>query len=391
MEASNKFGQYMAYIRRLCRVLGFDVFNAEWKMNYRSYFSIFLCGLYLWWMLQSAITAEGTREPLKTLAFLGFFFQSTLKIYYTLSNHKNFYSTYYKLEQTIYDGHIGGTAEQKQVILRVITVILDLVKVTTVLYSFSVVMFSLYPAYMYFWEDTKVTIFPLHVPGINIYSLYGYSVTNMLHMLIAVYGLFGALASDTAFMMFVLHIVTYVELFRVECEKLEAELLASEWRERWHSVAYRKFCRQNMVFLYRFHQDIINYMDSLKVCYYQTCMVQVATSSFSIMFNLFLALTTDWYATYSFLAVSLFQLLIFCILGNVIQVMNDRLNQVILNLPWYLLPNGEQKRFLFMLYRSQLPADMDIRGFGPLNMETFTAIMQKIYSAFMMMYSFIEE
>ncbi|KFB42114.1 G-protein coupled odorant receptor 66 [Anopheles sinensis] len=391
MEASNKFEQYMTFIRRLCRVLGFDVFNVEWKMNYRSYFSLFLCVQYLWWMIHSAIIAEGISEPLKTLAFLGFFFQSTLKIYYTLSNHEKFQANYNKLAQSIYEGHIEGTAEQKKVILRVITVVLALVKVTVVIYGFSLVMFSLYPAYMYFWEDTKVTIFPLHVPGINIYSLYGYSVTNMLHMLVAVYGLFGALASDTAFMMFVLHIVTYVELFRVECEKFESELLTSECRDRWHSKEYKALCRLSMLAIYQFHQDIISYMDSLKVCYYQTCMVQVATSSFSIMFNLFLALTTDWYATYSFLAVSLFQLLIFCVLGNVIQVMNDRLNQVILNLPWYLLPNGEQKRFLFMLYRSQLPADIDIRGFGPLNMETFTAIMQKIYSAFMMMYSFIEE
>ncbi|XP_058130504.1 uncharacterized protein LOC131284351 [Anopheles ziemanni] len=314
-----------------------------------------------------------------------------VKLFVILRLHKTLRENYYKLKRTIYDGYINGTDEQKTVILRVITLILLLMKMTTVLYFSCIMIFSLYPAYMYFWEDTKVTIFPLLIPGINIYSLYGYSVTNMLQLLLALYGIVGMLASDSAFMMFVLHIVTYVELFRVECEKFAAELLTSEWRERWHSNQYKAFCRRSMLVIYRFHQDIITYMDELKMCYHDVCVVALATCSFSMVLNLFLALTTDWYATYGFLAVTFFQLLMCSVLGNVIQVMNDRLIKVMLNLPWYLFPNGEQKRFLFMLCRSQIPADMDVRGFGPLNMETFTAIMQKIYSTFMMMYSFIEE
>uniref|UniRef100_A0A182WQH6 Uncharacterized protein n=1 Tax=Anopheles minimus TaxID=112268 RepID=A0A182WQH6_9DIPT len=119
--------------------------------------------------------------------------------------------------------------------------------------------------------------------------------------------------------------------------------------------------------------------------------VQVGSCSISIMFNLFLALTTDWYATYSFMFISWFQLFVFSLLGTVMQVMNDRLLGYIWNLPWYMLPSDEQLRYKFMLGRSQLPAEMVIRSVGPLNMETFTDIMQKIYSAFAMMYSFLAD
>lgn len=59
------------------------------------------------------------------------------------------------------------------------------------------------------------------------------------------------------------------------------------------------------------------------------------------------------------------------------------------NLPWYMLPTEEQKQFKFMLARSQLSAEIMIRSVGPMNMETFTDIMQKMYSAFAMMYSFL--
>uniref|UniRef100_A0A182ILZ1 Uncharacterized protein n=1 Tax=Anopheles atroparvus TaxID=41427 RepID=A0A182ILZ1_ANOAO len=391
MEASVKFDQYSAYLRTLCRVIGFDVLSATWKMNYKSYFSLFLCAQYLWWMIHSTIATEGINEMLKSLSFVGFYFQNTVKLYYTLSKTKTYQAIYNKLKLVIYDGHMGGTGDQKAVILRMITLIHNLVKATSVLYYSAIMLFSLYPAYMYFWMDEKVTIFPLHIPFVSIYSLYGYAFTNMIHIVVAFYGLTGAITSDTAFMMFVLHMVTYVDLFRIECERFERDLMASELREEWRSDAYKAFCQRRMQTVYSYHQDIIAYMDSLKLCYKEICLVQVATSSFSIMLSLFLALTTDWYATYSFTLISVFQLFIFSVLGNVVQVMNDRMNGVILDLPWYMLPDGEQKWFRFMLSRSQIPADIEIRGFGPLNMRTFTAIMQKIYSCFMMMLNFLGE
>uniref|UniRef100_A0A182VQK2 Odorant receptor n=1 Tax=Anopheles minimus TaxID=112268 RepID=A0A182VQK2_9DIPT len=212
---------------------------------------------------------------------------------------------------------------------------------------------------MYFAVGVKVTIFPLYIPGIDIYSTYGYGITNSLHMLIAVYGCIGALASDTAFMMFVLHFISYVELFRIECEQFQKDLTDVGNRCEPHMPEYKSFCRQRMRDLYQYHQNVIVYLESLQECYQSICVVQVATCSFSIMFNLFLALT------------------------------NDRLLGYIWNLPWYMLPSDEQLRYKFMLGRSQLPAEMVIRSVGPLNMETFTDIMQKIYSAFTMMYSFL--
>ncbi|XP_050070265.1 putative odorant receptor 83c [Anopheles maculipalpis] len=389
MDAAKKFHQYERYLRTLCNVLGFDVVSKGWKKSFRTYVTIFLCGQYFLWMVWSIIIASDTFELLKSLSFIGFFFQCSSKMYYTIANAAHYGNNFGGLQETIYNAHMDGTVEQKTVIERVISVILLATKATTVLYTSSLFIFSLYPAYMYFVMNVKVTIFPLYIPGINIYSAYGYGITNSLHMLIAVYGLLGALTSDTAFMLFVMHFISYGELFRIECEQFARDL--SDFGEQWerHTPQYKAFCYDRMRALYQYHQKVIEYLSSLQECYHSICVFQVASCSFSVMFNLFLALTTDWYATYSFIVISWFQLFVFSLLGTVMQIMNDRLNIYIANLPWYLLPNEEQQRYNFMLGRSQLPAEMVIRSVGPMNMETFTDIMQKIYSAFTMMYSFL--
>ncbi|KAL9694414.1 hypothetical protein quinque_013699 [Culex quinquefasciatus] len=69
--------------------------------------------------------------------------------------------------------------------------------------------------------------------------------------------------------------------------------------------------------------------------------------------------------------------------------MNDRIIKLIYNLPWHLLPNNEKKSFCFLLFKSQRPIEILIRGLGPMNVETFTEIMKVIYQAFTMMYSFL--
>uniref|UniRef100_A0A182R169 Odorant receptor n=1 Tax=Anopheles farauti TaxID=69004 RepID=A0A182R169_9DIPT len=391
MEALDRFRQYERYLLTTCSLLGFEVMNKSWKKSFRTYLTMFLLSQYLVWLLYSIIIATDTFELFKSLSFIGFFFQCLLKMYYTLANASKYSVNFEGLKIGIYERYINGTEDQKSVINRIIVLVLLISKASTLLYLSSLLMFSLYPAYMYFLEEVKVTILPLYIPGIDIYSAYGYGITNSLHMVIAAYGCFGALASDMAFMMFVMHFISYGELFKIECEQFEKDLAEiSAYLER-NTAEYRLFCRKRMRVLYQSHQDLITYVESLKTCYEAICLVQVATCSISIMFNLFLAITTDWYATYSFIVISWFQLLVFSFLGTVLQEMNYRLVTIISSLPWFLLPTEEQMRFKFMLSRSQLPTEMFIRSVGPLNMETFTDIMQKIYSAFTMMYSFLTD
>ncbi|XP_319538.2 putative odorant receptor 83c [Anopheles gambiae] len=389
MEASEKFSQFERYIRTLCNIIGFDVMTETWKKSYRTYMSIFLCSQYLILMVYSLIIASDTFELFKSLSFLGFFFQCSLKMYYTIQQAPQYAVNFCCLKEAIYERHSKGTLAQKTTVTRIIDLLVLVTKAISVLYTSSLFIFSLYPAYMYFVVHVKVPIFPLYIPGINIYSAYGYGITNSFHMLIAVYGLFGALTSDIVFIMFVVHFVTYGGLFKIECEQFDQDLSGVLQHCEWRTAVYKTFCRQRMRAIYQYHQSVIFYLESMQECYRNICVVQVASCSLSTVFNLFLALTTDWYATYGFIVISVFQLFVYCLMGTVMQIMNERMIDYISNLPWYMLPTEEQKQFKFMLARSQLSAEIMIRSVGPMNMETFTDIMQKMYSAFAMMYSFL--
>ncbi|EDS39367.1 conserved hypothetical protein [Culex quinquefasciatus] len=387
MEALDKFMQYTNYVRGLCKVLGMDVLGPNYKRNYRTNISFLMIAIYAILSINSFMLADSSIEMLKAISFGGFFCQCVLKIYFTLTKSEQYHENLTTIKKAIYLDHLDGNERQKRDILKTVDLLHVVVKGTTLLYFSSVILFSIYPAYMYFIVDVKVTIFPLYVPGVDIYSAYGYGFTNSIHLLLSIYGLFGALASDTAFIMFVFHIYSYTDLLMIEFDEFADKL--GQIEESKDTKQYEAYCRFKMREILLNHKDIIAYLVSLNNCYQNISSVQVATCSVSICLNLFLALVTDWYATYGFLVASVFQLLVFSVLGTIIQLMNDRIIKLIYNLPWHLLPNNEKKSFCFLLFKSQRPIEILIRGLGPMNVETFTEIMKVIYQAFTMMYSFL--
>ncbi|XP_011493754.2 odorant receptor 10a [Aedes aegypti] len=389
MEALDKFMLYTKYVRGLCSVIGLDILDPDYKKGFKTYFTFFLMILYVVLTVNSLLTAKGSTEVLMALSFGGFFGQCLLKLIFTLANRKQYYVNHTNLKESIYFKYLHGSEKEKSVIYKNVSQLLMLVKVTSLLYLSSIFLFSLYPAYMYFFENIKVTIFPLLVPGIDIYSAYGYGFTNMIHMFFGVYGLFGALSSDTAFMMFVFHIVSYTDLLQIHFLSFAEKLTSIE--VKYKTKDYAAFCSSKMRELYVSHKEVIDFLSSLKMCYESICVVQVATCVVTISLNLFLALMSDWYATYGFLLASLFQLFIYAVLGTLIQLMNDKISTLVYDAPWHLLPNSDKRSFQFLLYKTQRPIEMFVRGLGPLNVETFTEIMRMIYSSFTMLYSFIVE
>ncbi|XP_065091494.1 uncharacterized protein LOC135712467 [Ochlerotatus camptorhynchus] len=319
MEALDKFMLYTKYVRGLCSVIGLDVLNPDFKRGFRTYFTFFLMGLYVVLSINSLLAAEDSTEVLKALSFGGFFLQCLLKLIFTMANQNQYHVNHSNLKETIYLKYLEGTDRQKHVILKNVSQLLLLVKGTSLLYCSSILLFSIYPAYMYFIEEVKVPIFPLLVPGIDIYSAYGYGFTNMIHMILAVYGLFGALSSDTGFMMFIFHIVTHTDLLNINFNSFAANLCSLE--EKYRTKDYASFCRVEMRKLYVNHKAVIDFLTSLQMCYESICVVQVVSCVITISLNLLLALMSDWYATYGFLIASLFQLFIYAVLGTLIQLM----------------------------------------------------------------------
>lgn len=288
MEALDKFMQYTNYVRGLCKVLGMDVLGPNYKRNYRTNISFLMIAIYAILSINSFMLADSSIEMLKAISFGGFFCQCVLKIYFTLTKSEQYHENLTTIKKAIYLDHLDGNERQKREILKTVDLLHVVVKGTTLLYFSSVILFSIYPAYMYFIVDVKVTIFPLYVPGVDIYSAYGYGFTNSIHLLLSIYGLFGALASDTAFIMFVFHIYSYTDLLMIEFDEFADKL--GQIEESKDTKQYEAYCRFKMREILLNHKDIIAYLVSLNNCYQNISSVQVATCSVSICLNLFLAL-----------------------------------------------------------------------------------------------------
>ncbi|XP_058812524.1 uncharacterized protein LOC131677029 [Topomyia yanbarensis] len=69
---------------------------------------------------------------------------------------------------------------------------------------------------------------------------------------------------------------------------------------------------------------------------------------------------------------------------------NEEMTDAIYNAHWYLMKKPEQNSFLIMLHKSQNFIEMTVGGFAPLNITTFVAIMNRIYSYFTMMIGVLE-
>lgn len=291
MEALDKFMQFTNYIRGICKVLGLDVLGPNYERSYRTNISFIMIGIYAMLSFNSFLIAENSIEMLKAVSFAGFFFQCVLKIYFTLDKSEQYHENYTTIKKAIYLEHLDGNERQKTEILKTVDLLHFVVKGTSLLYCSSVLLFSIYPAYMYFIVDVKVTIFPLYVPGVDIYSAYGYGFTNSIHLILSIYGLFGALASDTGFIMFVFHFYTYTDLLMIKFDEFAEKL--RQIKETKNIKGYDAYCRTKMRDILLTHKDIIFYLDSLKNCYENISIVQVATCSVSICLNLFLALVVS--------------------------------------------------------------------------------------------------
>jgi hypothetical protein len=69
--------------------------------------------------------------------------------------------------------------------------------------------------------------------------------------------------------------------------------------------------------------------------------------------------------------IALFQLLVYSILGSVVEKKNDDVERYISNLLWYLMPVSEQKLIIPLMVKTQRSTIFEIGFVGlPLNVDT---------------------
>ncbi|EDS29849.1 Odorant receptor 83c [Culex quinquefasciatus] len=371
----------LLFIRWMADFSGVDMLVDDYRFNYRTAICVAT-------VLMGAINCTYSLayfypnyyKMCEVVVLLGILIQGTPKLYFGYI-HREFYKLQYgrlRLLHYRYRDHEKLNAK----LLLLMERIHVLSKLLSIVFIFGGLGYSIYPLYMYWAHHELVLMVTMQVPWIDADSYTGYTVTTAMQMVMIVIACTGLSASDTAILLFVANLSAYVEVFTDELNKLNAMLSAEDRDEEVIRCQVRKICSQ--------HQDIIEYESDLDERYIVICFGLAIGAITTMTVSIFLAYMNSYIPGYALVVVGFFQLLEFCLLGTVLTVKNEEIIEAIYSTDWYLLAEPERRCFALMLHKSQNFTEMTIGGFAPLNLETFVAIMNRIYSYFMMLISFIE-
>lgn len=132
----------------------------------------------------------------------------------------------------------------------------------------------------------------------------------------------------------------------------------------------REECFDNIV---KLHQDSLNYIievsNFLKISNF--CCINTITSQ--CVASLFALITKRWYIGASLVILNLFQLLIFCILGEVLVIMQEKFYTKLNEIEWFDKSRKEKRTIMFIMSRCQEITNLSY-VLGRLNLATFMTV-----------------
>ncbi|XP_035777082.1 odorant receptor 56a-like [Anopheles albimanus] len=136
--------------------------------------------------------------------------------------------------------------------------------------------------------------------------------------------------------------------------------------------------------------SVCRFLNNLEHLFGLTCLAQVVTGVFTVCISMVLALLTDWYPVYLFLAATFIELSAFFVIGNLVEKKVDELYDAITSLSWYRLSLQQQKEYGFVVLRQQRPLGLTAFGFMPLNFESYMSVLKGLYQFFVLILKSIE-
>lgn len=160
------------------------------------------------------------------------------------------------IKHYIYESHKNGNYDQTSIIRLCAGRSHVLLILMTLLYIASVLLFAIYPMYMYMYEGVLVTILNIEIPGISPMQNPGYLYTMIFQYILIIWGSLGSLSADAIFMMFALHSNALTDLLKVQLKGLGEFLKEKDTYEKPKHQDSR-FVRSELNKIFKDHQVII--------------------------------------------------------------------------------------------------------------------------------------
>lgn len=142
------------------------------------------------------------------------------------------------------------------------------------------------PLVVYLFTSEIVMMVPVWVPGADVASTTGYTLTTAYHIFVCVLAVFGTIGSDSLIILFVLYMWPMCEIFDNMFAVINDSAKITSFR---NSTELKRFIRNVL----QMHGDICRYNLRLSKMYFLQCTVEVNTNGFSLCACVFCIMTVS--------------------------------------------------------------------------------------------------
>uniref|UniRef100_A0A336LKL9 Odorant receptor n=1 Tax=Culicoides sonorensis TaxID=179676 RepID=A0A336LKL9_CULSO len=374
-------------IDNLCTVLGLNLLRDDFKPDIRTVISVFLASITFFFFIFTQVFyyKQGKYlEAFLVFTYIGIDIQSLAKLYFSYTNKRLLYDMGQKLIQI--HGKYQTDVERRKILNICYNRCDKIFKVFTFLYINAFIGLLSFPLLIYIFDHRNVTMFiQLTLPGFTSGSKMAYTVNMIYQFVVMCYATMGLMAVDIMFMCVTAHYVCLCDLFEVSLKEISRELRYdgdSDYKKRI------KFMMRNIILEHEYMMIFLNDQDDL---YTNICFFEIFATNFTCVALLFVETFKFWFPGYSIGLAAFIQFLLFCAVGTVIEIANEKTVTAIYEIPWYCFSKERALEFLIMFKKAQNPNYLSIGGLAPLTVATAKEIINKMYSYYMMFLSFIDE
>lgn len=162
-------------------------------------------------------------------------------------------------------------------------------KLLAVIFASAIFLIVLYPFMYFFIFREKMTFLTLIVPGIDHETYYGFIVNTCYQVYLLAAAMNGLLVYDGYFMVLTVHYTAFVDMLKISLLELGQKLHENSFNTRRNLVLGK--LREILVE----HQVCMNFMNAQNECFATACTVQAWSSTWSIVFSLFIQTRVSYF------------------------------------------------------------------------------------------------
>lgn len=232
----------------------------------------------------------------------------------------------------------------------------------------------------------KTLVFGFYLPLLDHKTTIGYAINYLYQNIQMVLVSFHSSQGDG---FYIVHMI-------LGCARLEAighkidllnRYLISEDRELLSPREDSKIIDEYLRDILNQHLAHIEYMKRLEYLFSTYAFFLISSCMFVIVINIFVFITIFWLEGLFLSSAMLFKIMAFCVLGTIVSIKDKEIIEKLYDLKWYLMPKEHQKSLLMILRSAQHPVEATMMKVKPLNLNTFLACLNMIYSLSAMLFT----